>query len=55
LEENLAAASPEVLRAMVKMFAQSLIGAEADALCGAEYGQVSEERINSRNCKLQGC
>jgi len=49
LEENLAAASPDVLRAMVKMFAQSLIGAEADALCGAEYGQISEERVNSRN------
>jgi putative transposase len=49
LEENLAEASPDVLRAMVKMFAQSLMGAEVDALCGAEYGQVSDERVNSRN------
>lgn len=48
LEENLAEASPDVLRAMVKMFAQSLTGAESDALYGAEYRQVSEERTNSR-------
>jgi len=25
------------------------MGAEADALCGAEYGRVSEARTNSRN------
>jgi hypothetical protein len=31
-----------------------MMGAEADALCGAEYGQISEERTNSRNCKLRG-
>lgn len=54
-EENLASASPDMLRAMVAVFAQQLMGAEADALCGAEYGQVSAGRVNSRNCKLQGC
>ena len=48
-EDNLAAASPDLLRAMVKTFADALMSAEADALCGAEYGQVSDERVNQRN------
>lgn len=48
-EENLAAASPDLLRAMVKKFADALMSAEADALCNAEYGQVSDERVNHRN------
>jgi putative transposase len=47
--ENLEQASPDLLRAMVQAFAQALMGAEADALCGAPYGQVSEERVNYRN------
>ncbi len=34
---------------MVKTFADLLISAEADALCGAEYGKRSLERTNSRN------
>ncbi|GEC10237.1 hypothetical protein SSP24_78920 [Streptomyces spinoverrucosus] len=48
-EDNLAAASPGLLRAMVKTFADALMSAEADALCNAEYGQVSDERVNHRN------
>ncbi|WP_327591663.1 IS256 family transposase [Streptomyces chartreusis] len=48
-EDNLAAASPDLLRAMVKTFADALMSAEADALCNAEYGQVSDERVNHRN------
>jgi putative transposase len=47
--ENLEQASPDLLRAMVQTFAQALMGAEADALCGAPYGQVSGERVNYRN------
>jgi putative transposase len=47
--ENLEQASPDLLRAMVQTFAQALMGAEADAICGAPYGQVSEERVNYRN------
>src|SRR5512135_354381 len=47
--ENLETASPDLLRAMVQAFAQALMGAEADAICGAPYGQVSEERVNYRN------
>ncbi|MGW2190061.1 transposase, partial [Streptomyces sp. NPDC001719] len=48
-EDNLAVASPDLLRAMAKAFADALMSAEADALCNAEYGQVSEERVNQRN------
>ena len=48
-ERQLAAAEPDVLRAMVKSFAEALMSAEADAACGAPYGQVSPERTNSRN------
>src|SRR5215472_3148320 len=47
--EQLEQASPDLLRAMVKMFAEALMGAEADAACGAPYGQVSEDRVNYRN------
>jgi len=46
---NLEQASPDLLRAMVRTFAQALMGAEADAICGAPYGQVSEDRVNYRN------
>ncbi|HEY5658947.1 MAG TPA: IS256 family transposase [Myxococcota bacterium] len=42
-------ASPDLLRAMVQTFAEVLMGAEADALCGAPYGVVSDERTNRRN------
>ncbi|WBB58725.1 IS256 family transposase [Streptomyces sp. WMMC500] len=48
-EDHLAAASPDLLRAMVKTFADALMSAEADAACGAPYGQVSDERVNQRN------
>jgi putative transposase len=49
LREQLASASPDLLQAMVKTFAEVLMSAEADAVCGAAYGQRSEERVNSRN------
>ena len=49
LREQLDAASPDLLRAMVKTFADALMSADADAACGAGYGQRSEERVNSRN------
>ena len=46
---NLETASPDLLRAMVKTFAEALMGAEADAVCGAPYGQPSDDRVNYRN------
>lgn len=49
VREQLASASPDLLQAMVKTFAEALMSAEADAACGAPYGQRSEERVNSRN------
>jgi putative transposase len=49
LREQVESASPDLLRAMVKTFADVLISAEADAICGAPYGQRSDERVNSRN------
>jgi putative transposase len=49
LREHVESASPDLLRAMVKTFAEALMSAEADALCGAGYGERSDERVNSRN------
>jgi putative transposase len=49
LEEQLAQASPDLLRAMVTTFAEALMGAEAEAICGAGYGERSHERTNTRN------
>jgi putative transposase len=37
------------LRAMSSAFVNALMSAEADALCGAEYGTTGPERVNSRN------
>jgi putative transposase len=48
-EETLAAASPDVLREMVRQFAQRMMDAEVEVSCGAAYGEVSPERVNSRN------
>jgi putative transposase len=49
LDEHLAQASPDLLRAMMKTFAEALMGAEAEAICGAGYNARSPERVNSRN------
>ena len=49
LEEQLAQASPDLLRAMVTTFAEALMSAEADAVCGAGYGERSDQRTNTRN------
>jgi putative transposase len=49
LRKQLEQASPDLLRAMVQEFAEVLMGAEADALCGAPYGERSPERVNIRN------
>ena len=42
LSEQLAQASPDLLRAMVQTFVEALMGAEADAVCGAAYGERSD-------------
>ena len=49
LDEQLAQASPDLLRELLQTFINSLISAQADAVCGAAYGTVSEDRVNRRN------
>ena len=49
LEEQLAQASPDLLRELLATFINVLLSAEADAVCGAEYGTVSPDRTNRRN------
>src|SRR3954454_2490048 len=49
LHEQLAQASPDLLRQMLTTFINTLMSAEADAVCGAGYGERSEVRTNSRN------
>jgi transposase-like protein len=39
----------DLIREMLKAFAEQLMSAEADALCGAGWGERSEERTNRRN------
>ena len=47
--EQLSQASPDLLRQMVQTFAEALMSADADAVCGAGYGQRSPDRSNTRN------
>src|SRR3990172_7868019 len=47
--KQLEGADVDLLREMVKLFCEQLMGADADALCGADYGERSPERVNRRN------
>jgi len=49
LHEQLTHASPDLLRDLLATFIDALMGAEADAICGAEYGARSPDRANTRN------
>ena len=49
LHEQLASASPDLLRSMLTTFVNTLMSAEADTVCGAGYGEVSPDRTNVRN------
>jgi len=49
LRKQLGETSPDLLRAMVKDFAEALMSADADAMCGAGYRERSPERVNRRN------
>src|SRR6476646_7843977 len=48
-EETLASASPDVLREMVREFAQRIMDADVEVRCNAGYGEVTPDRVNSRN------
>lgn len=49
LRKQLEEAEPDLLREMVSTFAHALMSAEADAICGAAYGERSPDRVNRRN------
>lgn len=49
LDEQLAQASPDLLRDLLTTFVNALLSAQADAVCGAGYGERSSDRVNSRN------
>jgi transposase-like protein len=49
LHDHLAQASPDLLCELLGVFIDALMSAEADAICGAEYGARAPERTNTRN------
>jgi putative transposase len=49
LHDQLASASPDLLRQMLTTFVNTLKSAEADAICGAAYGMPGPDRVNVRN------
>src|SRR3954471_5549442 len=49
LHEHLAQASPHLMRELLSTFIDVLLSAEADAVCGAGWGEVSSARVNRRN------
>ena len=49
LHEQLAQASPDLMRHLLQSFINTLLSGQADAVCGADYGTRSTERTNRRN------
>ncbi len=49
LGKHLEEADVDLLREMLRTFIQALMSAEADAVCGAPYGERSSDRVNRRN------
>lgn len=49
LHEHLEQASPDLMRQLLQTFVNALLSADADAVCGAGYGERTPERVNSRN------
>jgi putative transposase len=49
LEKGLSDASPDLMRHLLLTVINALLSADADAVCGAEWGQPSPERVNQRN------
>jgi hypothetical protein len=54
LHEQLAQASPDLLRQMLTTFINTLMSAEADAVCGAEYGARSPSGSTSATATGSG-
>jgi putative transposase len=49
LDQALSDASPDLMRHLLSTVINALCSAEADAVCGAEWGQTSPDRVNQRN------
>jgi putative transposase len=49
LGQALSDASPDLMRTLLATVINALLSADADAVCGAEYGVASPDRVNSRN------
>jgi transposase-like protein len=49
LHDELSQASPDLMRELLGTFINALLSAQADAVCGAEYGTQSQDRTNRRN------
>jgi transposase-like protein len=49
LEKGLSDASPDLMRGLLATMINALCSAEADAVCGAEYGVASPDRVRQRN------
>ena len=49
LDQAVSDASPDLMRHLLSTVINALLSAEADAVCGAEYGQASPERLAQRN------
>lgn len=49
LHEQLAQASPDLMRDMLQTFVNALLSEQADSVCGADYGTRTGERTNRRN------
>jgi transposase-like protein len=49
MRKHLEEAGTDQLREMVRLLAEALMSADADAMCGAGYGERSAERVNHRN------
>jgi len=49
LGQALAGACPDLMRHLLATVINSLLSVETDAVCGAEWGQPSPDRVNQRN------
>lgn len=49
LHDELAQASPDLLRELMGSFINTLLSAQADIVCGADYGTRDPDRTNRRN------
>ena len=49
LRKKLEETDSDILREMLGYLVEQLMNADVDAICGAEYGERSPDRMNSRN------